>query len=203
MSDQQHWLRLLQKERDARESVRDSAGREGTGERLRAWWKTVRDLLDEYARSIARREIHEPPPAEVIKVIADLSGELAVGSLPFAMRAARAEGQTPPAPAEERMIGTAVAYWQACRPEGLQHNGETIRIDDPDPVERIHLWYGAGKRTVYEWVKQKQPAFLGVNDINASTIIEQTIRMAERYRKMGRSHGAVRRRAKKRSSAVN
>jgi hypothetical protein len=82
------------------------------------------------------------------------------------------------------------------------HNDEVIRIDDPDPVERIHLWFGVAKRTVYDWIKKFEPAFLGVNNVNGEILANLTIQAAERYRNAGRSTGAIRKRSRKRSRAA-
>jgi hypothetical protein len=197
------WLRLLRREQDSRAAALRSAGKSDTGVWLRHWWSTINELLKEYSRSIASHVIHEPPPAEVVEVLAELAGELAVGRIPEPIRKAASEGRTRPTPRERRTIGMAVVYWCACQPEGIEHNGVRIMIDDPDPVEHIHLWFGAHKRTIQDWIKKHPPVFLGVNDVNADTIRHLTIQAARQYRDRGRSHAAIRTRNAKRRAGAN
>lgn len=197
------WLWLLRQEGDARAAALRSAGKSDTGVWLRHWWNAVNELLKEYSRSIASHAIHEPPPAEAVEVLAELAGDLAVGHIPDPIRRAASEGRTRPTPRERRTIGMAVVYWRACQPEGFEHNGVRITIDDPDPIERIHLWFGAHKRTIQDWIRKHPPAFLGVNDVNAGTIQHLTFQAAQQYRVRGRSQTAIRARSAKRRTGAN
>ena len=197
------WQWLLRLERDARVAAKNSAGKPDTGLRLRHWWGTINALLKEYSRSIASHVIHEPPPGEVVEILAGIAGVLAVGRIPDEIRKAASEGRTRPTPREMRAIGMAVVYWMACQAEGIEHNGVRITIDDPDPIESLHLWFGAHKRTIQDWIKKCPPAFLGVNDVTARTIEQLTHRAAQEYRARGRSQAAIRARNAKRKTGAN
>jgi len=201
-SAEMNWPRLLMSESRARQSASDCAGRPGAGDALRAWWQAVADACFEYERAVAQREQPEPPPVQLIERLRGVAGYLAVGKLPDTVRLAAKRGRTAPGPGEMRDMRMAVAYHHACRPEGIEHNGIRIRIEDPDPIERIHLWYGVEKRTIYDWLDRYEPAFLGVNDVNKDIIISMTVRAAEHYRQAGRSQAATTARDAKRSKSV-
>jgi hypothetical protein len=197
------WRIALARESEARKAVLERAGGSLGGQRLRSWWSAVRDVLNEYARWIARYHHEpEPPPAELATVLAGQAGYLASGRIPDPIRQAAVKGRTGPGPTEDRDIRLAVAYRRACQPDGIIHNGETIKIDDPRPVERIHLWFGVSKRAVYDWLEKFEPAFLGVNRVNADVLTSLTKKAGQRYRQAGRSQKAIAGRGKKRRSAV-
>lgn len=185
------WPTLLQDEAKAR-SIAMTLGETPEGPRLlRRWWEIVSKVMLEYARHVARGAAPEPPPSEVAVAVGHVCGHLATGDLPDPIALAIKGGRRRPGPLEEYDIGLAVAYCLASRPEGIDHLGINIKIDDPDPIERIHLWYGAKKRTVYDWIKKHPPAFLGATGANAGTLQHLTFKAAQRYREAGRSHGAL------------
>jgi hypothetical protein len=193
------WRLILANEEQARQEVHESAQRRaGQGKAFRSWWRRVADVLFEYEKVVAGGGRPEPPPVILLRALCGQAGYLAVGKLPDTIRLSLLRGRTAPGPTEARQIGMAVAYWRACSPEGHSHNEIAIRIDDPDPVERIHLWYGVAKRTVYDWLARFDPAYLGVNDVNSELLIKFTVTAAEQHRAAGRSQAAISRRARKR-----
>lgn len=195
---------LLQRERTARASFYEGAKGPHRGRLSRRWWKAVEDLLAHYVRSVSRTDLHyidekaflsAEPPVEVLNIVAKLIGYLAVGKMPDPISLAIKKGRTGPGPEELRDIGLAVVYRRACTPEGFTHMGESIRIDDARPVVTLTQWYGVSRRTIQMWVASYQPAFLGINRVNASTIKKLAAEAGARYCTSGRSHHAIRKRS--------
>jgi hypothetical protein len=203
------WLELCEREYFIRDRLlrgpRDDA--DPDGEMLRGWWAAVQCLLLRYAREMARpgapsldsrgRPAIFPP--ELAARIAGLAGYLAVGSIPSPISEAATVGRPAIGPSELQYIGWAVAYRDACRPEGIEHEGQMIRILDPAPIRTLTQWYGVRKRTVQGWLSRHPRAFLGVNSINAEVLTTWTQRAGRQYRLAStRSTDAIARRQAKR-----
>src|SRR5262245_35415854 len=138
------WGTLFEREAAVRDELEKSTLDSGMldGEKLRTWWKSVEDLLKAYAIGVARGEQLEPPPVELARALSGLAGYLAIGQIPGLIEHAKTEGRRPPGPAELHDIGWAVAYRRACDPEGIIHNGQTIRIADKAPTKTLAEWFG-------------------------------------------------------------
>jgi hypothetical protein len=139
----------------------------------------------------------EPPPAELAEKLSNLAGYLAVGQIPGPIEDAKTEGRRAPGPTERQHIGWAVAYRRACRPEGLSHNGQTIRIEDKTPIKTLAAWFELDPNTIRGWVRDHCGAFLGVNDVNAEIIVKRTRLAGARYSRSGRGIRAIKRRQRK------
>jgi hypothetical protein len=178
---------------------------EPDGEMLRAWWAAVECLLLRYARDVAgppavdlrARSLMFPPL--LAATMATLAGYLAIGTIPLPISKAAALGHPAIGPSELRCIGWAVAYRDACRPDGIEHEGQVIRISDRAPIRTLMQLYGVQKRTVQSWLKRHPRVFLGVNSINAEVLVKLTQRAGQEYRLAStRSTEAIARRQAKR-----
>jgi len=129
--------------------------------------------------------------------LSGLAGYLAIGQLPGPIYDARREGRRSPGPDELRDIGWAVVYRQASRPEGINHNGENIRVRDATPVKTLARLFKVDANTVRGWVRDYPQAFCGVNNINADVIIKHTEQAGRRYANCGRGNESIRRRRRK------
>jgi len=148
------WRALFEQEVAARDRLNRSHDGSGTDVKiLRSWWKSVQELLREYAIAVARGTPPEPAPAKLAEILSDLAGYLAIGQLPGPIYDARSEGRRSPGPAELRDIGWAVVYRKASRPEGINHNGETIRVPDATPVKTLARLFKVDPNTVRGWIR--------------------------------------------------
>ena len=93
---------------------------------------------------------------------------------------------------ETRDIGVAVAYRKACDQEGILHNSKVVKVDDLHPTKTIAQAYEVHETTVWGWCRKYQPAFLGVNDINAEVLKGLMEASGRRYQRAGRSKTAIR-----------
>ena len=184
------WVNLLRQEFHARTQLGNKLNNGTSKNQLRAWWGTVAEVLMEYAKRVAGGSAPETPMAEMAIVLAHLARDLAAGVVPDPIKDVATRGRTKPGSFEARDLRMAVAYHRACSPPGLLHRGEYIKLDDPAPVQRIHLWY--------DWLERYEPAFLGENRINEDVIINEPVAAGERYRAAGRSQQATRKRDLKR-----
>jgi hypothetical protein len=199
---ERRWQTLLSTEEQARRAVHQHGGVPDSDERLRRWWLSVHDALWEYLRIVAvDREAPEPPPVGMLELVARIAKDLAAGRVPDIVKQSAKRGRPGPSYGENRDILIAVAYMRAAGPDGLEHQGDRIRIKDPDPVERIHLWYGAAKRTIREWRQKLEPdsRSLGANHINGEILTSLTWTAAQRYREAGRTFNAIDKRSAKRT----
>ena len=142
---------------------------------LRQWWAAVEKICVAYCRNVAEHSLsqrpdHEPFPAELASCIGGLAGYLAVGKLPEPIRDAARSGRTSPGPDERRDIRWAVAYRRACERDGIVHMGVTHRISDRHPVKTLAAWFGVERRTVRDWCKQYEPAYLGANTLTEEVL---------------------------------
>jgi hypothetical protein len=167
-------------------------------ELTREWWGAVQKLFKGIAIAIAR---NEPVPhiPEALLSIASVAGYLAVGIVPKPVQVVARKGRTPPGPSEARDIGLAVAYMQACKGE-LHHNGKNISISDPSPNKTIREAFAVSERTVRDWQRDRQPAFLGVNDITPDILASMMRKAGSRYTGAGRSTRAISKRDRKSAS---
>jgi len=184
---QPSWRALFEQEVAARDRLARLTldGSRPHGKIVRSWWKRVQELLEAYAVAVARGTRPEPPPAELAGILSNLAGYLAIGQLPGPISNARREGRRSPGPDELRDIGWAVVYRQASRPEGINHNGESIRVPDATPVKTLARLFEVDANTVRGWVRYYPQAFCGVNNINADVIIKRTEQAGRRYAKLG------------------
>ena len=113
-------------------------------------------------------------PPQLAMTIGGLAGYLAVGTIPLPIGKVATVGHPAMGPSELRCIGLAVAYRQACRPEGIEHEGQIIRVSDPAPIGTLTQWYGVDKRTVQSWLQRHPHAFLGPSSINAEVLVSLT-----------------------------
>jgi hypothetical protein len=196
---QPSWRALFEQEVAARNRLNRLTidGSRPDGKILRSWWKSVQELLRAYAIAVARGTPPEPPPAELAQILSGLAGYLAIGQLPGPIDDARREGRRSPGPDELSDIGWAVVYRQASRPEGINHNGETIRVLDATPVKTLARLFKVDPNTVRGWVRHYPQAFCGVNNINADVIIKHTEQAGRRYANCGRGNESVRRCSRK------
>jgi hypothetical protein len=168
------------------------------------YWGTIAALLLRYEVHLRKSGLsgvkHEadlgPLPLHVVTELTRLTGHIAVGILPKGVRSA---GNKAAAPDERNLIGLAVAYRRACRPEGLQIDGRTYHLKDPKPVQTLLTWFGVSKRTMNDWISQREPWVPFVQDVPAGWLANAAWRAGQRYQVIGRSEKAVGRRQRKRS----
>ena len=165
-------------------------GKASSGEDLRQWWSAAEGVWREFSRQVASGHLPDPQPAELAAVTEQMFGYLAVGRLPDPMRDALSEGRHKPGPQERWDIELAVAYHRAAK-GGLEHNGQRITIADKTPTKTISSHYGVAAATARQWFRQHPPAFLGVNNVNAETLVALMKAAARRYRIAGRSAKAI------------
>lgn len=168
------------------------------GEKLREWWKYVERIFRLYSISVARGEQLERAPWELMFAVSGLLGYVAAGKLPDPIAHALTEGRPAIGPEERRDIGYAVAYCLAASDAGLLHNGVTVRVEDPNPIDTVSKAFGIDKTTARKWRRQAAPAFMGLNDISAETVTSLMKEAGEGYRVAGRSRAALVARASKR-----
>ena len=157
------------------------------------------DLLREYLRLVAIGQRPDPAPVGMAEAVAKIAFDIAAGRMPPLISRAVKRGRANPGYGENRDIKVAVAYIKASTTEGLLHEGEIVQIADPDPIKTIHMWYGAAKRTIYEW-RQKQALnsrSLGANPINGDILVRLTWAAAQRYRQGSRTLNSTRDRGRK------
>ncbi len=150
--------------------------------------------MREGAIRLAKGETLSPPPVEAMLRAADVFGGLAVGKVDPLIDEARKIGQHAPVPSEARAIGIAVAYKMACEEPGIEHNGLRIKINDPASTKTVAIAYHVNEATVRKWVRNHEPAFLGIGYINASALTDKMKRAGMRYQYSGRSNAAIKRR---------
>lgn len=177
---------------------------------LRKWWGAVETLMDVYQRELAKSGF-APTAAEARSVqipfglamfLKQQFGYLAAGLVPEPIKdVTKGErGRRSKGPAERRDIGWAVAYHRACAPKGVEHAGKVVRItNDRHPVKTLAGWYSVDKRTVQGWVRNEEPAWLGLSEINADILISRTQQAGGRYSVAGRSNKAIESRGTKRT----
>lgn len=195
LAPEQRWPLLLVIEPRARQIACEGDGKK---EELRDWWAVVSAICTEYAHAVADgRDVL--PPAEMMAVLGVMAGDLSVGRIPKPVSDSAKRGRSIPNLVESRDIGLAVAYCLACRPDGYTNKGVTIRIIDPKPIEQICDWFGIGRRTAQQWMKDRQPVDLRRNALNEEVLVCMVREAADRYRDAGRSFNSITRRQSKRS----
>ena len=158
---------------------------------IRNWWAAVRSVWEVYAREIAKNRSPIPPGGLAI-VMARMAAELSSGIIPKYIADVAVRGNPPMGYWETRDIGVAVAYRKACDQEGILHNSKVVKVDDLHPTKTIAQAYGVHESTVQGWCRKYQPAFLGVNDINAEVLKGLMEASGRRYQQAGRSKTAIR-----------
>ena len=188
------WLRLLADEQSARKDLQNS---EGSVKNPRAWWRTVSNVLQAYGQNMGAGIELKPTPSDLLVVLAKLSGYLAVGQIPGPIQDVAGRGQTKLGPTEEQHIRLAVAYRIACELGGLDHLGNTIRIEDTSPIHTLSGWFSVDRKTVQGWVRKwkNTPPELGFGPIDAVILANETKVAGRAYAKWGRSQQAIARRA--------
>ena len=193
------WQIVVEEEVRARqrcdECIQGIAPKEMLPRRLREWWAAISAVLQAYSRLSVTQSITFPP--NLAAVLSQLTGHLAVGHIPDPIKDAASEGRSGLRPGERRDIGYAVAYLRACQ-NRLSHNKQSIQINDKHPTKTVAQLYNVQPATVRSWQKNVEPAFLGVNDINAEILIHLMEDGAKRYTQASRSTAAIARRDKRR-----
>lgn len=197
------WRQALEKEAELRLQLLEihQQGSSPSGDKVRAWWQSVADLLFEYRKHVASNDPPESAPMAVIEVLNNLAGELAVGTIPEYVKDASKEGNPSAGPQELRDKQLAVAYHRASTRKLFQDD-QAIVIDDPHPTKTLSSWYGVAPNTIRDWVKSLQPAYLGVNTINGEILVLLVEKAAARYLQNGRSQVAIASRNSKRASGT-
>lgn len=189
------WRELFEREVAARKAIGDNPEAAGWRERLRAWLGAAGDLMKDYEFQTTAGHRLEPEPTEIAGILGNLAKDLATGQVPDLVRFAAKEGRREPGPTEQREMQLAVAYREACRPEGLSHLDEPIRIADRHPVQTVSQWFDVTPRAVRNWLVRYPPASLGVSAVDASILVKLVKAAGASYRRRGRSAGAITRRA--------
>ena len=184
------WRNVVEHERHLRGRLKSADGELPSGEDLRQWWSAAADVWSEYSRLVASGLDADPSPGELAVITSKMFGYLAVGQLPGPMRDAAPEGRRRPGPDERQDIEIAVAYHKSAM-GGLEHNGQQITIADRTPTKTIASHYGVAPETARKWFRNYSPAFLGVNDVNAETLVALMKTAAKRYGAAGRSAKAI------------
>lgn len=156
MSGLSHELTLLiLDERRARSMLDEAAPKLVKRKNARLYWKAVEALL----RHLALREplIAELQIAETLEILSLQAGYLGVGAIPELISDVATRGNPAAGPSEKRDIAIAVAYRQACQPEGLITGSGAVCVDNTSPTQTLADWYGVLERTVQRWARYAGP----------------------------------------------
>jgi hypothetical protein len=171
----------------------------------RAFWNSVTVVMGLYhtdrRKSGLADEKHRTHgghlPLHLIAILENVAGNLAVGRMPSGLIERR---RTPMAPPLIEAIGIAVAYRQACRPEGYVTPHGKIKISNSKPNRTLMGWFGVGKRTVQGWTSSIAPHNPFVQRANGDLLAEATKKAGQYFKESGTGQGAVLRRARQRAS---
>jgi hypothetical protein len=179
-----HWRELLQCEHtawDALERLEASEEFQGLSRSKQSdkrrvvallWWRAAASALDAYRRLLhdhavaprhgPRRPAPSPPSFDLINRLANVAEKLADGTIPDVVRTVSHRGRAASTPSEKHAIRWAVAYWQACQPDGLGgRDGIVVSHADPTPVKTLQGWFGAKRNTIQGWTKRYPPLDFG------------------------------------------
>ena len=191
--DSEEWKTALIEEERARLKVLQNID---AGDEWRAWWAAVENVLRLYERVVHGHENYGPPPKEIISILKELVGYLAVGSIPGPILAARKEGAHKPGPTERLDIAIAVLYVAAAK-DGIWR-AQFIKIDDASPVKTAADAYGVEKRTIQKWINKYGVELFIPGQFKSATLAALMLVAGQRYQLAGRSKRAIARRDRKR-----
>jgi hypothetical protein len=183
---------MLEAERRAREALSAEPSQDG----IRAWWAAASAVLVRYAEGREWTRPGAPAPAELALIVGRIAAELAVGRIPDVVADVAGAGSKGLALLESRDIAWAIAYRQACAPEGLSRGGKLVRLVDRAPVATLADWFGVSRRTVQGWCARGQME-LPPGPLTTKIVRHYTQQAGARYQNAGRSSSAIRQRAPK------
>jgi hypothetical protein len=198
--DERNWRRLVANYEALHTAYLDVASGDTPKHRAasRALWGAISDLFWFYASTTNWRDFYHPDyeegrprfalPSGAAMFIASCAGVLQVGAAPAVVDRVKGRGRTAPTPAERHDIAVAAAYVQAAKLK---------LIDDGRFVSTVCEAYGIGRSTVNDWVRTA-PAFDRDMWALPGELLDAFERAARRYRDVGRSESALRRRQRKR-----
>jgi hypothetical protein len=183
------WQKLLRLEKDRRnmacEPLSLGADPASMGAPLREWWGDAGAIVRLLRVALEGGFVPDPPPLELLDILADMADTLATGKVPASMQHAASRGGKPAIPEEGRLIAIACAYLHAAG-AGLVYAGVPITIADETPIKTIRTAYGVNRDTPHKWKCSFEAAslalFLGPNPISAATLTAFMREAGARYK---------------------
>lgn len=112
-------------------------------------------------------------------------GYIAIGQLgPVIENAIKGRGQKRTAPDLRSAKSWIAAYRQACRPEGLVHKGETIRIKEAKPIAVLETMFEQSRKTMQEWARPEHMN-LRITRLSEGILLAKLQAAADHHRKKG------------------
>lgn len=199
------WEAAVRQERKAFQVLMDGKQTGGLQAREhRKWFACLSDVLQFLYTDIEFAIDRKNPYLTVIYAIMHhMCLDLSKGYTPPLMAGTMGRGRKNMSAAEMLYVETAIEYLQAAT-TGIEYINGIGQVEDPQPVRTVAQSYGVSERTVRDWMKLvRRPRYHSVKRPSADDYRLWLESAAKRYREIGRSGAAIRRRNRKRLGAAN